>query len=470
MGMAGLGFKPSRKASGGFPQPSLGQPPKCPQCGSGRTWRDGLRYLFDGTSIQRWLCRSCGYRFSEPKVKLNIPSQICEALKPRDNHHEAGVSALDFAAQKALDDPSFPLRENVTSHGAPQLSTAEKDLNNLPFYNRKRRVRVSEGEAKNSVSKAIALTEEKSLSEKRAAGATEQTSNMKGKVIEYLWYLRRKGLADVTVKGYGYKLSKLLEAGENLQDPESVKEYLAKRVDWSQRTKLLTTIVYDGFAKWLGLTWEPPCYKPVQTYPYIPTEEEINQLIAACGRKLGTFLQLLKETGMRCGEAIRLKWTDVDFGRQLVKITPEKGSNPRILPISEKLLGMLNNLPRKNARIFPVTLTSLKTNFFITRKHIVSKLNNPRLMKISFHTLRHWKATMEYHKTKDIIHVQQLLGHRDIKSTMLYIYMEKQLFQTRNDDFHVKVAKTPEEIKALLEVGFEYVVEKDGLLFFRKRK
>jgi hypothetical protein len=69
-----------------------------------------------------------------------------------------------------------------------------------------------------------------------------------------------------------------------------------------------------------------------------------------------------------------------------------------------------------------------------------------------------------------VIHVQQLLGHRDIKSTMLYICMEKQLFQTSDDDFHVKVAKTPEDIKALLEVGFEYVVEKDGLLFFRKRK
>ena len=39
-----------------------------------------------------------------------------------------------------------------------------------------------------------------------------------------------------------------------------------------------------------------------------------------------------------------------------------------------------------------------------------------------------------------------------------------------NDEFTVKVASDPEEIKALLEVGFEYVCEKDGLLFFRKRK
>ena len=83
---------------------------------------------------------------------------------------------------------------------------------------------------------------------------------------------------------------------------------------------------------------EPPCYKPVRKYPYIPTEEEINQLIAASGKKLATFLQLLKETGMRCGEAANLKWADIDFARKCVKITPEKGSDPRILPISEYVL------------------------------------------------------------------------------------------------------------------------------------
>ena len=53
---------------------------------------------------------------------------------------------------------------------------------------------------------------------------------------------------------------------------------------------------------------------------------------------------------------------------------------------------------------------------------------------------------------------------------MIYIDVERALFQTSNDEFHVRVAKSPEGIKALLEVGFEYVCEKDGLLFFRKRK
>jgi hypothetical protein len=39
-----------------------------------------------------------------------------------------------------------------------------------------------------------------------------------------------------------------------------------------------------------------------------------------------------------------------------------------------------------------------------------------------------------------------------------------------NDEFTVKVAEKPEEIKTLLELGFEYVLQKDNLIFLRKRK
>jgi len=38
-------------------------------------------------------------------------------------------------------------------------------------------------------------------------------------------------------------------------------------------------------------------------------------------------------------------------------------------------------------------------------------------MQIHFHTFRHWKATMEYHKTKAILHVMKVLGHKNINNT-----------------------------------------------------
>jgi hypothetical protein len=85
-------------------------------------------------------------------------------------------------------------------------------------------------------------------------------------------------------------------------------------------------------------------------------------------------------------------------------------------------------------------------------------------------TIDRSKATIEYHKTKDLLHVQQVLGHADIKSTMMYINIEQALYRVSNDEFHVKTAKTAEEACKLAEIGFEYFDEIDGLHLYRKRK
>ncbi len=93
-------------------------------------------------------------------------------------------------------------------------------------------------------------------------------------------------------------------------------------------------------------------------------------------------------------------------------------------------------------------------------------------MLIHFHTLRHWKATIEQHKTHDPWHVKEILGHKNIQSTEVYTHIEKQIYRNgANDDkFTVKVATTPKEIAILLETGFEYIMTKEDLAYFRKRK
>lgn len=77
---------------------------------------------------------------------------------------------------------------------------------------------------------------------------------------------------------------------------------------------------------------------------------------------------------------------------------------------------------------------------------------------------------MEYHKTRDILHVQQVLGSRDLRNTLIYINLEKALFQNAEEEFHVKVAQNIDEACKLLEVGFEYVGEINRAQVFRKRK
>jgi len=77
---------------------------------------------------------------------------------------------------------------------------------------------------------------------------------------------------------------------------------------------------------------------------------------------------------------------------------------------------------------------------------------------------------MLYHETKEILYVKEFLGHRKIETTLLYVQLAEVIFKEISDKFTVRVASKPEDIQALLEIGFEYVCEKDGLLYFRKRK
>jgi integrase/recombinase XerD len=317
------------------------------------------------------------------------------------------------------------------------------------------------------------LAEVTSRIKRRAAGATKpDEATARGKIVEFLWYLKNNGYSDATIRTYRKILSQLSELGADLLDPESVKEVIAKQHAWSENTKLHVTNAYNTFLeKFLNLRWKPPKYRKQEKIPYVPTEEEIDQLIAGSGKKLSAFLQLLKETGMRCGEAIRLKWTDVDFRTNVVRVEAEKGSRPRILPVSSRLIAMLENLPKTSLRIWPGTMNSMRFNLQVTRARLARKLDNPRLRRISFHSIRHWKGTVEYHKTKDVIHVQQLLGHKAIKSTMLYINIENAIYaHGKPEEFHVKVAHSLDEACKLLEVGFEYVTDMEGAKLFRKRK
>jgi hypothetical protein len=60
------------------------------------------------------------------------------------------------------------------------------------------------------------------------------------------------------------------------------------------------------------------------------------------------------------------------------------------------------------------------------------------------------------------------LGKLD--TTVMYIQIAETLFQHEPDAFTVKVARTKEEITAHMQVGFEWIGERDGLVFLRKRK
>ena len=105
------------------------------------------------------------------------------------------------------------------------------------------------------------------------------------------------------------------------------------------------------------------------------------------------------------------------------------------------------------------------------RRRIAEKIANPNLLKIHFHTFRHWKATTELHNFHDRERVQIILGHKSSNSTETYVHIDKMLYLSNtNDAFVVKVADKLEDAIKLMELGFEFHTEIAGHKVFRKRK
>jgi len=61
------------------------------------------------------------------------------------------------------------------------------------------------------------------------------------------------------------------------------------------------------------------------------------------------------------------------------------------------------------------------------------------------------------------------MGHRDIKSTLIYLHIAQGL-GNYSEDFVCKTAKNINEAVQLIEQGFDYVTEIEGLKLFKKRK
>ncbi len=294
------------------------------------------------------------------------------------------------------------------------------------------------------------------------------------KIVEYIWYMKKNGRKEITIGGRVKLIKRLTRLGADLYDPESVKRVIAEQT-WSDGRKDLACDAYTTFLAMNGGTWQRPTYKHVDKEPFIPQPSEVKQLIAGCSPRMACFLQTLSETAMRPGELWQLCWSDYDQPTRTLKVTPEKGSKSGTYRVSKELAQMIEALPRKyGERMFSTPNMRLEhhsLNFTHQRKRIAFKLKNPRLLRISFRTLRHFRGTMEAWRTRDPFHVQQFLRHRNINNTMRYIHLAQVLFKNEQECI-TKVAHNVNEACALIEGGWKYHTGEydDGGKIFAKPK
>jgi integron integrase len=218
------------------------------------------------------------------------------------------------------------------------------------------------------------------------------------------------------------------------------------------------------------LPWLAEIGRPAerQRVPVVLSSEEIGRLLAILDGEVALVCRLLYGTGMRLMEALRLRVKDLDFDRRAIVVREGKGAKDRIVmlpdslarPLHEQLarsralwstdragkhpgVEMPHALARKYPRaaeswtwhwVFPAANLSVDPRSGIRRRHHLYEQRVQRGLKraveragiaklVSVHTLRHSFATHLLQSGYDIRTVQELLGHADVSTTMIYTHV-----------------------------------------------
>ncbi len=202
--------------------------------------------------------------------------------------------------------------------------------------------------------------------------------------------------------------------------------------------------------------------------PVVLTVTETQAVLSRVPGTVGLVLRLLYGTGMRLMEAVRLRVKDVEFERREIVVRDGKGQKDRVTMLPESLIAPLGEhlaqvkvlheqaraaghgdvyLPYALARkypnagrewgwqyVFPARDISIDPRSGARRRHHLDEKAVQRAMKQSVrdsgmvkpatpHTLRHSFATHLLEGGYDIRTVQELLGHKDVTTTMIYTHV-----------------------------------------------
>ena len=307
---------------------------------------------------------------------------------------------------------------------------------------------------------------------------TPRTLNAPQNFFRFASFLQSKTTnKPATVKRKLKTLSSMAKQGVDLSNPDSVLAFI-NAVNWAEGTKQIALDAYRNYLAMLGFKdVQLPKVRRIEKLPFIPSEAEINALISSVRLRLGVFLRILKDTAARPIEVWRLKWSDIDVNNCCITINPAKYSKPRRLNISKETLSLLLALPRRNEYVFSPSgnpsrffeeLEHFARNYCKVRKRIAERQHNPRLNQISLRTFRHYKATMEYVRTKDILHVKELLGHVNIQNTLKYVHIAKTII--KEPVYDVVFTTDKAELATKLAEGYEYIAETKFGYCLRKPK
>ncbi len=180
-------------------------------------------------------------------------------------------------------------------------------------------------------------------------------------------------------------------------------------------------------------------YRKERKLPDVLSIEEVKSIIENIDNvKHKTIISLIYSCGLRISECVNVKINDIDSKRMLIKVVQSKGNKDRFVPLSNKMLLLLREYYKEyKPKEF---LFEGQFEKYYSARSIQAILKNALAKtkikkKISVHSLRHSYATHLLEQGTDISIIQKLLGHKDIKTTLLYTQISKTQLNKINNPF-----------------------------------
>ncbi|MDO5305060.1 MAG: site-specific integrase [bacterium] len=126
-------------------------------------------------------------------------------------------------------------------------------------------------------------------------------------------------------------------------------------------------------------------------------------------------------TGMRKGEILNLKWSQIDFKNEFIDILKSKSGKERKIPIAGKVKEVLSELG-KNGEEFIFINPETNKPYNDIKKSFSSLLKKAQIENFRFHDFRHTVATRLVESGVDLLIVKEILGHSNIETTMRYAH------------------------------------------------
>lgn len=153
-----------------------------------------------------------------------------------------------------------------------------------------------------------------------------------------------------------------------------------------------------------------------QRLPVVLTRQEVGGLLDRMNGLHGMMVRLLYGTGMRLMECVRLRVKDVEFTRAEIVVRDGKGAKDRVTMLPQSLVGPLQDHLRWRRQLYEDDKAQGRAVKKAVQASGIAKLATP-------HTFRHSFATHLLQSGYDIRTVQELLGHADVATTMIYTHV-----------------------------------------------